>query len=89
MMKIQGLEFAKGSSTGNDSVYAAPQEWVWAAQGVGISGAYDNKGYPKRNDLFSLSAGRRGYTSPREIRADQGWTEFLEQAFRAEREMTA
>jgi hypothetical protein len=51
-MKTQDLEFRRGSSLGNDTVYASPQAWVRAAQGTGISAVYDDKGYPTRNDLF-------------------------------------
>ena len=46
------LEFGLGSSKGNDSAYAAPKAWVWAAEGSGISAVYDSKGYPLRPTPF-------------------------------------
>lgn len=48
------LEFGSGSSLGNDSMYAAPRNWVWSRAGRGISVAYDNKGYPRYPKVFGV-----------------------------------
>jgi hypothetical protein len=51
---INKVKFGYGSSLGNDSVYGAPSEWVWVRNGAGVSAAYDEKGYAKQRDFFSV-----------------------------------
>ena len=61
---MDDLEFATGSSVGNDSVYASPRGWAWAKNGGGISAVYDQKGYPKQHEFF-FALGWQVKTPPR------------------------
>lgn len=53
------LEFANASMKANDSVFAAPREWVWAKSGFGVEAVY-KKGYPKLRD-FHFAVGWEVY----------------------------
>ncbi len=50
------LEFAFGSSTGNDSVFGALRHWVQSSNGIGVEATY-NRGRPKKaveDSFFSV-----------------------------------
>src|SRR5437016_1198549 len=47
----ESLEFGKGSSKGNDSVYGAPRKWVRTKNGTGVEATY-HRGWPKEPDSF-------------------------------------